>query len=136
MLVLWRLDGRCGRRTSAEEQPLTDSPSHDPAESRRRIERGLAAHPYLIARVHRALLILLHGRGIVSVDTIHARARNQGAPPSPADVVENNVQVASQRNDQNKRRLQEIIWEEAAQAFTPAEIDDVLNRQVHGLHGN
>ncbi len=106
---------------------MTDSPSHDPEESRRRIDRGLTAHPHLVARVHRALLILLHSKGVVTVDAIHARARNQGAPSSPADMVEDNVQVASRADDQEKRRVQEIVWEEAARAFTPDEIDDVLN---------
>ena len=77
--------------------------------------------------MHRALLLLLHSRGIVTVDAIHARARDQDAPPPPADVVEDNVQVASRRNDQQKRRVQEIIWEEAARAFTPDEIDDAFN---------
>lgn len=106
---------------------MTELRSHDPEQSRRRIEQGLAEHPHLIARVQRALLILLHSRGIVTVDAIHARARDQDAPSSPSDRVEDNVQVTSRRNDQEKRRVQEIVWEEAAQAFTPEEIDDVLN---------
>jgi len=106
---------------------LTNSPSHDPVESRRRIDRGLAAHPHLVARVHRALLILLHSRGIVTADAIHARARNQGATNLPTDRVEDNMQVASRWDDQQKRRVQEITCEAAARAFTPDEIDDVFN---------
>ena len=106
---------------------MTNSPSHDPEESRRRIDCGLAAQPHLVARVHRALLLLLHSRGIVTVDAIHARARNQGAPSAAADIVEDNVQVASRGDDQEKRRVQEIVREEAARAFTPDEIDDVFN---------
>jgi len=106
---------------------LTENAPHDPDESRRRIDRGLAAHPHLVARVHRALLILLHSRGIVTVDTIHARARNHGVPSPASDIVEDNVQVVSRGDEEERRRVQEIIWEEAARAFTPEEIDDVLN---------
>jgi hypothetical protein len=106
---------------------LTDRPSHDPDESRRRIDIGLAAHPHLVARVNRALMILLHSRGIVTVDAIHARARDQVTPSSPSDLVEDNVQVASRWDTQEKGRVQEIVWDEAARAFSPDEIDDVLN---------
>jgi hypothetical protein len=106
---------------------LTDRPSHDPEESRRRIESGLAAHPHLVARVHRALLILLHSRGIVTVDAIHARARDQGTRSSRAETVEDNIQIASRWDDREKRLVQEITREEAARAFTPEEIDDVVN---------
>jgi hypothetical protein len=106
---------------------LTDHPSHDPEESRRRIEAGLESQPHLVARVHRAFLILLHSRGIVTVDAIHARARADKMPPGPADTVEDNIQIASRWDDQAKRRVQEITWEEAARAFTPDEIEDVLN---------
>jgi hypothetical protein len=106
---------------------LTDHPSHDPEESRRRIDSGLEAQPHLVARVHRALMILLHSRGIMTVDTIHARARDQGTPPPPSASVEHNVQVAARWGDLEKTRVQEIIWDEAARAFTPDEIDDVLN---------
>ena len=106
---------------------MTDPPSHDPAESRRRIDAGLEAHPHLFARVHRALMILLHSRGIVTVDAIHARARDQGTPSAPSDTVEQNVQVTPRWGEQEKTRVQEITWDEAARAFTPEEIDDVLN---------
>jgi hypothetical protein len=106
---------------------LTDHPSHDQEESRRRIDSGLEAQPHLVARVHRALMILLHSRNFVTVDAIHARARDQGTPSSPSDMVEQNIQVAARWGDQEKNRVQEIIWDEAARAFTPDEIDDVFN---------
>ena len=106
---------------------MTDRPSHDPEESRRRIDCGLEAQPHLVARVHRALMILLHSRNFVTVDAIHARARDQGTPSSPSDMVEQNVQVAARWGDQEKTHVQEIIWDEAARAFTPDEIDDVFN---------
>jgi hypothetical protein len=114
-------------KPTAEERPLTDRPSHDPEESRRRLDSGLATHPHLVGRVHRALLLLLHSRGIVTVDAIHARARDRGTPSSPTDRVEDNVQVASRLDDQEKHRVAEIIWDEAARAFSPETIDDVLN---------
>jgi len=114
-------------KPTAEERLLTGRPSHDPDESRRRIDIGLAARPHLVARVHRALMILLHSRGIVTVDAVHARARDAGTPSSPSDIVEHNIQVASRWGDQEKSRVQEIVWAEAARAFTPDEIDDVLN---------
>jgi len=106
---------------------MASSPSHDPQESRRRIEAGFDAHPHLVARVHRALLILLHSRGIVTVDSIHARARAETTAPSPTDLIEDNTQVTSRWDDQERRLVQEITLEEAAQALSPEEIDDVFN---------
>ena len=106
---------------------MKDRPSHDPAESRRRLDSGLATHPHLVVRVHRALMILLHSRGVATVDSIHAQARDPIAPPSPADTVEDNFQMGSRWGDDEKRRVQEIVTEKAVRAFTPEEIDDVLN---------
>jgi len=106
---------------------LTSNPPHDTEESLRRIETGLVDHPHLTERVHRALLILLHSRGIVTVDAIHARARAHRTPSGVADVVEDNIQVTSRWDDEEKRLVQEITREEAARALTPDEIDDVVN---------
>jgi hypothetical protein len=108
---------------------MTEDTPHDPEESRFRIEAGLAAQPHLAERIHRALLILLHSRGIVTVDAIHARARTRArrTPSSPADIVENNIQITPRWDDQEKRLVQEITREEAARAFNPDEIDDVVN---------
>ena len=106
---------------------MTDRPPHDPEESRRRIETGLANHPQLTARLHRALLILLHSRDIVTVDSIHARARAHQTPPAAPDVVEENAPITSRWDDQEKRRVQEITLDEAARALTPDEIDDLIN---------
>jgi hypothetical protein len=113
--------------SNSEVQRLTKNPSHDPEESRRRIESGLANNPDLTERIHRALLILLHSRGIVMVDAIHARARARGKSSPAADTVDQNVQIISKWDDREKRLVQEITLEEAARAFTPAEIDDVIN---------
>jgi hypothetical protein len=106
---------------------VTENPSHDPQESRRRIESGLADNPHLLERIQRALLILLHSRGIVTVDAIHARARAHGKSSPADDTLGQNVQITSKWDDREKRLVQEITLEEAARAFTPAEIDDVVN---------
>jgi hypothetical protein len=106
---------------------VTGNPSHDPEESRRRIESGLVDNPHLAERIHRALLILLHSRGIATVDAIHARARSRGKPAADADTLDPNVQTTSRWDEQEKRLVHEITLEEAARAFTPAEIDDVVN---------
>jgi len=109
---------------------LADKPSHDPAETRRRIEAGLASQPHLAEHIHRALLILLHSRGIVTVDAIHDRARSHRTRPAPAEVTEDNVQIAARWNETEKRLVQEITREEAARALTPDEIDDLINLTV------
>lgn len=106
---------------------MTENPSHDPDESRRRIESGLAENPHLFERIQRALLILLHSRGIATVDEIHARARAHGKSSSRGDTIDRNVQVTSKWDEREKRLIQEITLEEAARAFTPAEIDDAVN---------
>jgi len=106
---------------------LTEQPRHDPEESRRRLQAGLAQHPHLSERVQRALLILLHSRGIVTVDAIHARARAQAVPERDPDRVEDNVPIARRWDDEQKRRVEEITLDEAVQALTPDEIDDVVN---------
>ena len=106
---------------------MSDTPTHDPEESRRRLEAGLAVHPRLTERFHRALLILLHSRGIVTVDSIHARARNRCPQPTTTDIVEDNAQVSSRWDDRERRLVQEIARDEAARAFPPDEIEDLLN---------
>jgi hypothetical protein len=109
---------------------VTENPSHDTEESRGRIESGLADNPNLAERIYRALLILLHSRGIVTVDAIHARARAHGESSPAADTVDENVQISSKWDDREKHLVQKITLEEAARAFTPDEIDDVVNLTV------
>ena len=103
--------------------------THDPEESARRIESGLADHPHLVERIHRALLILLHSRGLATVDSIHARARGRARrnPPAASGTAGDNVQIASRWDELEKRHVQEITREEAARILTPEEIDDVVN---------
>jgi pyruvate,water dikinase len=108
---------------------LTTDPAHDSELSRQRIESNLVDHPHLAERIHRAFLILLHGRGFVTVDTIHAHARTRASQAQRlrADAVESNTQISSRLSEIEKRLVQEITLEEAARAFTPNEIDDFIN---------
>jgi hypothetical protein len=109
-----------------------ERPSPDPEETRRRIESGLAAHPNLADRILRAILILLHSRGLVTVDAIHdrARARARRAPSSRPDANGNNVQIATRWDEQEKHLVHEITLDEAARSLAPEEIDDIINLTV------
>ncbi|MEE4218286.1 MAG: PEP/pyruvate-binding domain-containing protein [Xanthomonadales bacterium] len=106
------------------------SPSHDPGESRRRIESGLSDHPRLFDRVHRALLILLHSRGITTIDEIYRRIRARALPGLSNDAVDQNGQSSARWNEQEKQLIQQLTLETAAQAFRPSEIDDLINLTI------
>ena len=111
---------------------MTHLQTHDAEESARRLEAGLADHPHLAERIHRALLILLHSRGMVTVDSIHDRARGRARrnPPIPDEAAGDNVPIATRWDGLEKQFVQEITREEAASALTPEEIDDVVNLAV------
>ncbi len=51
---------------------------HDPAATRAEVEKALSRYPSLADRIYRGLLIALHGRGVVTIDEINARARAPG----------------------------------------------------------
>jgi hypothetical protein len=109
---------------------LAENQPHDPVESGRRIDAGLAGYPHLVEHIHRALLILLHSRGVVTVDAIHDRARSRRARPTADEIADDNVPIAQRWNETERRLVQEITRDEAARAFTPDEIDDLVNLTV------
>ncbi len=101
--------------------------SFEAGESRRRIKAGLADHPLLYDRIHQALLIHLHSRGISNIDEISRRAHRSNRSASEGDSVDHNSPSNTRWTEQEKRRVQEITLETAAKSLTPSEIDDILN---------
>jgi len=114
-------------RHQNEMKTVPENPSHDTNKSRRHIESGLTNHPHLFDRIHRALLILLHSRGITTIDKIYGRTRTSGKLPTSGDAAEQNGKSAARWSEKEKRFIQEITLEMAAKTLTPAEIDDVVN---------
>jgi hypothetical protein len=107
---------------------MTNEISHDPAESRKRIEEAASSFPTLSERIYRTLLITLHRRGIVSIDEIYAQARGKAQRDMNAlpDLEDENVQVAERWDALEREFIREATVSRAAENLTPEQIDDVV----------
>ncbi len=96
---------------------------------RAHLERRLAENPDLSERILRSLLIVLHSRGIVSVDEIHrqARARPLPAEPPPVDHQAESVQVARRWDERERRAIEDAVLDHAGRHLSRAEVDDLVN---------
>lgn len=107
---------------------MTSDISHDPEESRQRIQEALESFPTLSGRIYRSLLITLHRRGIVSIDEIYAEARGNaqldmnGLP----DLEDDNVQVAERWDALEREFIRKATVEHASRNLTPEQIDDLV----------
>ncbi len=103
-------------------------PSHDPAASLAAIEQALARHASIAERIQRALLVALHSGGACSVDQIHDEARRRARTvEAPRGSGDDNTQTATGFAEAERAHLAAITRERAALAFSPEEIDDLVN---------
>jgi hypothetical protein len=107
---------------------MTNEITHDPAESRARIEEAVASFPTLSGRIYRSLLITLHRRGIVSIDEIYAQARGKAQRDlnSLPDLEDENVQVAERWDALERQFIREATVHHASRNLTPEQIDDLV----------
>ena len=107
---------------------MNQQTTHDPAETRQRIEDAVDAFPTLADRVYRALLITLHRRGIVSIDDIYAEARVRARRDLNAlpDLDDENVQVAERRDELEREFIRDVTVSKASENLTPEQIDDLV----------
>ncbi|MDH3285078.1 MAG: PEP/pyruvate-binding domain-containing protein, partial [Acidobacteriota bacterium] len=103
--------------------------THDPAATRAQVEKALSRYPSLADRIIRGLLIALHGRGIITIDEINERARARIAKKRETEPVASSDNVAQVRrwDDVERRFIQEITLQQAAESLTPEEIRDVVS---------
>jgi len=102
---------------------------HSKNENRLYLEGILKRFPELSKRISQTLLITLHSRNIISVDEIHRLSRGKAQKDTTAsDNLHNeNVQLVQRWDEKEKRRIHEITLDSAAEYFTRAEIDDLVN---------
>ena len=104
--------------------------SNDPetaAQVRQRLTEHLALRPNIAERIHRELLVELHRRNIIGIDTIHDEA-HQRTGQAAREVVTDPNQAERDRWDEHERGLVvEITREYVEQHFNVADVDDLVN---------
>lgn len=102
-----------------------------------RLEHHLREYPHLIETIYRTIMIALHKRGVVTIDTIQdqARARLGKQVVQPRD---HNVAEDDRWSEQERQIVEQITREYTGEHFTPADIDDLVNLtmkrdEVHSL---
>ncbi len=105
----------------------------NPAEritSASRLDEHLTLHPHLIDRILRQILILLHERGVVTIDQVYDEARiaagnvdgrGRGGAENP------NVAEAPRGDQRERDFVNDITRQHASAQLTPHEIDDMVN---------
>lgn len=91
------------------------------------LDRLLAAHPLMVERIYRQLLIYLHTKGIITMDRITAEARAlTGRAPRP--LVENPNEPEAQRFDEvESEALHTLTRKFTCQHLNRAQVEDVVN---------
>ena len=97
--------------------------------TRDRLAEHLSEFPEIRQKIVQQMLITLHSREYVSMDTIHARAREKTGfgPAANADLADPNTSSARLWRREERRRIEELTLEYSAQFFTPGEVDDLVN---------
>ncbi|MFQ5413905.1 MAG: PEP/pyruvate-binding domain-containing protein [Phycisphaerae bacterium] len=106
------------------------------AQVARRLEDHLLNYPQLAERIHRQLLIALHTRGIVTIDSIQDQAQRD-AGSDPPSVNDDPNQAERDRWDDNARDSAErIVKAYVTTHFTVDDVDDLVNLTVkrEGVH--
>ncbi len=103
---------------------MSDPPDETPLEC---LDGLLAAHPLMVERIYRQLLIYLHTRNIVSIDALTKQARaSTGATPYP--YADNPNEPEAERFDEAEREaLHTLTRECAGRHLSSGEIRDVVN---------
>jgi len=102
------------------------------------LDELLRQMPHLAERIHRELLMELHKRDIVTIDSIHDEARAR-AGLAPSLVVEDPNQAERDRWDAAVReQVDAVTREHTCRSFTTGDIDDLINlvlkrEEVHTL---
>ncbi len=99
------------------------------AADRAYIESLLDRYSPLRSRINQALLIALHSRGIITLDEIHAEARRRCklAARDHDDDRDDNVQQVRRWDKEERRTINELTLDYAAQHIPREELDDLVN---------
>ncbi len=95
-----------------------------------RLDEYLSLYPHLAERILRQLLVALHERGVVAIDSIYDEARRASGNVEAyhvADAANHNI-VDAPRGDQKEREyVQEITRAHAVKHLRAHEIDEMVN---------
>jgi len=97
--------------------------------NREHIEELLNRYDSLRERISRTLLITLHSRGVVTLDEIHDEARRLCKRKSieRSEERDDNVQLASRWDDEERQLIRALTLDYAAASLSPEDIDDLVN---------
>ncbi len=94
------------------------------------LDQHLRKYPHLAERIHRELLVVLHRRGIVSIDSIHDEARRRTGQLVD-DAIQDPNQTEADRWDETERAIvDEISRDHASKHFSAADINDIVNLTI------
>lgn len=117
---------------------MTDAPDDSTITVAQRLDEHLALRPQLAERINREILVALHRRGIVTIDSVLDEARVR-LGRDRRTVIDDPNQAERDRLDERERELVEQIAREYAEAhLSIADIDDLFNltikrEEVHTL---
>lgn len=104
--------------------------SQNVVSTQQRLDEHLASYPHLTDRIFRQLLVALHERDIVAIDSIYDEARRASGNAEAyfvSDAANHNV-VDAPRGDQTEREFVHAITRaHAAKHLRPHEIDEMVN---------
>ncbi len=109
---------------------MTDEPDEPTITVAQRLDEHLALRPDLAERINREILVALHRRGIVTIDSILDEARAR-LGRDRRTVIDDPNQAERDRLDERERELVEQITREYAVAhLSVADIDDLVNLTI------
>ena len=107
----------------------TDMQSSGDPLDRSHIHATLKRYPALADRIHRAMLIALHSRGLATLDEIYREARRRALRSTVEVQVpeDENVQVAHRWDAEEKRFIRKVVIEWTCRHLSRVEFDDLVN---------
>jgi hypothetical protein len=97
------------------------------------VREGLKRYPDLVGRVFQQFLILLHSRGIISIDEIYQRVdRRKAARLNRLSLKKfsDNIHTPSRWTKKEEVAIQRVVMQAVAVHFTQAEVEDVIRMVV------
>ena len=129
--------GHSSRVTGQVKVRMANTPEQMAAVAAR-LEEHLENHPDLQEALHRALLIALHKRGIVGIDTIQDRAAALAGSVSEPNIDDPNQADRDRWSDNERRLVEQLTREYIGEHFTLEDLDrlvtlTVKRREIHAL---
>jgi hypothetical protein len=107
---------------------MIDNPGNN-IDTIRYLTEQLDSYPALRERILRAFLIALHNSNIITVDDMYEQARNdvRQRVEETSTVRDDNVQIATRWDQEEKEAIQKLTIAYVAQSLSRDDIDDIVN---------